>query len=65
MGTGHRVTGPLNALRVFYSNELHGSGRVPASVGAMQSLAPAFQHAIEKAGVEFTNGGEPGVKLRR
>ncbi len=25
----------------------------------------ALQRALEGAGVEFTNGGEPGVKLRR
>lgn len=25
----------------------------------------AVQRALEAAGVEFTNGGEPGVKLRR
>jgi ribosome-binding protein aMBF1 (putative translation factor) len=27
--------------------------------------ANAIQAALEAAGVEFTNGGEPGVKLRR
>jgi len=25
----------------------------------------AIQHALEKAGVEFTNGGKPGVRLTR
>ncbi len=25
----------------------------------------AVQRALEAAGIEFTNGGEPGVKLRR
>ena len=25
----------------------------------------ALQRALEAAGVEFTNGGEPGVKLKR
>jgi transcriptional regulator with XRE-family HTH domain len=25
----------------------------------------AMQRALEAAGVEFTNGGEPGVKLRK
>ena len=25
----------------------------------------AIQHALEQAGVEFTNGSEPGVKLRK
>lgn len=25
----------------------------------------AIQRALEAAGVEFTNGGEPGVKLRK
>jgi ribosome-binding protein aMBF1 (putative translation factor) len=27
--------------------------------------ANAIQAALETAGVEFTNGGEPGVKLRK
>jgi hypothetical protein len=27
--------------------------------------ANAIQAALEAAGVEFTNGGEPGVKLRK
>ena len=25
----------------------------------------AIQRALEEAGIEFTNGGEPGVKLRK
>jgi hypothetical protein len=27
--------------------------------------AASLQRALEAAGVEFTNGGEPGVKLRK
>lgn len=34
-----------------------------------QALKPrtveAIQHALEKAGVEFTNGDKPGVRLKR
>ncbi|RYF13204.1 MAG: transcriptional regulator, partial [Oxalobacteraceae bacterium] len=29
------------------------------------STIAAIRAALEAAGVEFTNGGEPGVKLRR
>jgi transcriptional regulator with XRE-family HTH domain len=29
------------------------------------STLTAVQHVLEAAGIEFTNGGEPGVKLRR
>ena len=29
------------------------------------STLAAVQQVLEAAGVEFTNGGEPGVKLRR
>lgn len=29
------------------------------------STLAAIQSVLEAAGVEFTNGGEPGVKLRR
>jgi transcriptional regulator with XRE-family HTH domain len=32
--------------------------------GDPEKLA-AIQHALEKAGIEFTNGEEPGVKMRR
>jgi transcriptional regulator with XRE-family HTH domain len=30
-----------------------------------EEAVTAIRTALEKAGVEFTNGGEPGVKLRR
>jgi hypothetical protein len=30
-----------------------------------EDAVTAIRTALEKAGVEFTNGGEPGVKLRR
>jgi predicted transcriptional regulator len=40
-----------------------------ARLEAGESLKPrtveAVQHALEKAGVEFTNGDAPGVKLRK
>jgi predicted transcriptional regulator len=36
---------------------------------AGQTLKPrtieAIQHALEKAGVEFTNGDRPGVRLKK
>ena len=32
--------------------------------GDPEKLA-AIQRALEAAGIEFTNGGEPGVKLRK
>jgi predicted transcriptional regulator len=36
---------------------------------AGQALKPrtveAIQHALEKAGVEFTNGDRPGVRLKK
>ena len=30
-----------------------------------EDAVTAIRTALEKAGVEFTNGGQPGVKLRR
>lgn len=42
--------------------------RMEASEGAASGMANnvrAVIFALEAAGVEFTNGGEPGVKLRR
>jgi len=38
-----------------------GEGLVQTRVDTLDKL----QRALEAAGVEFTNGGEPGVKLRR
>jgi DNA-binding XRE family transcriptional regulator len=32
---------------------------------AASQVASRIQSALEEAGVEFTNGGEPGVKLRK
>jgi hypothetical protein len=34
-------------------------------VGGRQSTRDQVQAALEKLGVEFTNGGEPGVRLRK
>jgi transcriptional regulator with XRE-family HTH domain len=39
-------------------------GAYPGSPPTPEQLA-AIQEALEAAGVEFTNGDEPGVKLRR
>jgi hypothetical protein len=41
--------------------EAAGSGPIAGRSVNVQ----AVQRALEAAGVEFTNGGEPGVKLRR
>jgi transcriptional regulator with XRE-family HTH domain len=38
-----------------------GAGLVQTRVDTLDKL----RRALEAAGVEFTNGGEPGVKLRR
>lgn len=38
-----------------------GDGSLPTKVETMEKL----RAALENAGVEFTNGGEPGVKLRK
>jgi transcriptional regulator with XRE-family HTH domain len=38
-----------------------GSGKPPASAEAVTSM----RAALEAAGVEFTNGSAPGVRLRR
>jgi transcriptional regulator with XRE-family HTH domain len=37
-----------------------GEGSLPTKVETLEKL----QAALEAAGVEFTNGGEPGVKLK-
>jgi len=37
----------------------------PGSLAAQQRTIDAIREAIEKAGVEFTNGGQPGVRLRK
>ncbi len=38
---------------------------IPGQLRAQVNTADKIQKAIEAAGVEFTNGGEPGVKLRK
>jgi len=37
----------------------------PGPLAAQQRTVDAIQEAIERAGVEFTNGGQPGVRMRR
>jgi transcriptional regulator with XRE-family HTH domain len=43
----------------------------PATVSRLEAGVPlkprtieAIQHALEKAGVEFTNGDKPGVRMK-
>ena len=61
------------ALLDISIDELHGSSVVPRVIietfeagGAKLTQADldAIQAALERAGVEFTNGGQPGVRLR-
>jgi transcriptional regulator with XRE-family HTH domain len=37
----------------------------PGPLGAYESTVAAIQAAFEKAGIEFANGGAPGVRLRK
>ena len=48
----------VNTIR---NREAAGTGPIAGRSVNVQ----AVQRALEAAGVEFTNGGEPGVKLRR
>jgi transcriptional regulator with XRE-family HTH domain len=34
-------------------------------LGLSAATVAEIRYVLEKAGIEFTNGGEPGVKLRR
>jgi transcriptional regulator with XRE-family HTH domain len=36
-----------------------------AANNPLDALVDAIRRALEAAGVEFTNGGQPGVKLRK
>jgi transcriptional regulator with XRE-family HTH domain len=36
-----------------------------SGIAASEAARAAIAAALEAAGVEFTNGGEPGVKLRK
>ena len=38
--------------------------RIENGADAKQSTINSLQHALEAAGVEFTNGGQPGVRLK-
>jgi len=44
-----------------HRNTIHRAARGEATKGSVALL----QHTFERAGVAFTNGDEPGVKLRR
>ena len=37
----------------------------PGPISAMAATLDKLQRALETAGIVFTNGGEPGVKLRK
>ena len=37
----------------------------PGPLAAQPRTIAAIQRALEAAGVEFTNGGQPGVRLRK
>ena len=37
----------------------------PGPLAAQDRTVAALQAAINRAGVEFTNGGQPGVRLRK
>jgi transcriptional regulator with XRE-family HTH domain len=39
--------------------------RIENGADAKQSTIDALQRALEAAGIEFTNGGQPGVRLTR
>jgi predicted transcriptional regulator len=39
--------------------------RSPGVVSAYASTVDSLQRALEAAGVEFTNGDQPGVRLRK
>ena len=61
------------ALLDISIDERQGSSVVPRVIieafeagGAKlrQADLDAIQHALERAGVEFTNGGQPGVRLK-
>jgi transcriptional regulator with XRE-family HTH domain len=39
--------------------------RKPGKVSAYAATLEAIQAALEAAGVEFTNGDQPGVRLRK
>jgi predicted transcriptional regulator len=36
---------------------------VPGKLGGYKTTIAAIRTALEKAGIEFTNGGSPGVRL--
>jgi predicted transcriptional regulator len=39
--------------------------RSPGPISALAATVEKIQRALESAGIEFTNGDEPGVKLRK
>jgi DNA-binding XRE family transcriptional regulator len=39
--------------------------RSPGPISALAATVEKIQQALERAGVDFTNGGQPGVRMRR
>jgi DNA-binding transcriptional regulator YiaG len=75
MLTGAQIRMARGYLRLSVREFADTAGVSPATIKRMEegdgvpnALADNLakvQRAFEAAGVEFTNGGEPGVKLRR
>lgn len=75
MVTGRQIAAARTLLGIVQSELARSASisvptlkRMEASDGAASGMANnvrAVISALEAAGIEFTNGGEPGVKLRR
>jgi transcriptional regulator with XRE-family HTH domain len=62
-GLDQAALADLAGVSVNTIRNMEAAGRAP--VGGRASTRDTVQAALEKVGVEFSNGGEPGVRLRR
>jgi transcriptional regulator with XRE-family HTH domain len=75
MLTSEQIRGARGMLRLEQQDLAERSGvsletvkrieQIPGPISALASTAAALQKALEAAGIEFTNDGQPGVRMRR
>jgi transcriptional regulator with XRE-family HTH domain len=62
-GLDQAALADLTGVSINTIRNMEAAGASP--VGGRQSTRNRVQAALEKLGVEFANGGEPGVRLRK
>lgn len=62
-GLDQAALADLSGVSINTIRNMEAAGAAP--IGGRSSTRDQVQAALEKVGVEFANGGEPGVRLRK